>query len=421
MGMRFFLYRFETSGLRNIGKPLVLGFHDAKIPNKLDLKATNVKGIFGPNGSGKTSILLSLLLLKNIATDSDYLSKSGDYLNSNLSFLGMPFQAKAYFACYDEEKENEITDFLAYEVMLNKEAGHWRLVKESISTFTGNSINRNERVLFETRDGEISMMPRGLSDKGQAGLQERLWNRLTSSSLVSLSESFKDDTELKRIAGLVKTFFRSLSIFIDEQNTFNPNDMSKTEAGIVNEAPSKIGDVKDRLCRVKEFIRLFKPTLKDIIVNEKPSNSLNTCNLTFVYEDYSVPLALESRGIRKIISIYEKLEGVARGGIGFIDGLDASIHEVYLEKLFSFFTSYSKGQLVFTSNSLAPMRALENGKHAIHFLSDQGDHEEWTRHSRYRASRLYHDGMIAGNPFNVEDYTFYRIFFGSGKDHPSKK
>lgn len=419
--MRFFLYRFETSGLRNIGKPLVLGFHDAKIPKKLDLKATNVKGIFGPNGSGKTSILLSLLLLKNIATDSAYLSKSGDYLNSNLSFLGMPFQAKVYFACYDEEKDNEITNLLAYEVMLKKEPGHWHLVKESISTFTGNSINRNERVLFETRDGEISMTPRGLTDKGQADLKERLWNRLTFSSLVSLSESLKDDTELKRIAGLVKTFFRSLSIFMDEQNTFNPGDVSKMEAGIVNEAQSKMGDAKNTLCRVKEFIRLFKPSLQDIVVNEKPYISLNTCNLTFVYEDYSVPLYLESRGIRRIVSLYEKLESVARGGIGFIDDLDASIHEVYLEKLVAFFVSYSEGQLVFTSNSLAPMRALENGKHAIDFLSDQGDHEEWTRHSRYRASRLYHDGMIAGNPFNVEDYTFYRIFFGNGKGHPSKK
>ena len=179
-------------------------------------------------------------------------------------------------------------------------------------------------------------------------------------------------------------------------------------------------DVKDRLCRVKEFIRLFKPILKDIIVNENQFDSLYPFDFTFVYEDYSVPLSFESRGIRKIISIYEKLEGVARGGIGFIDDLDASIHEVYLEKIISFFTSYSEGQLVFTSNSLAPMRALEKGKHAIDFLSDQGDHEEWTRHSRYRASRLYHDGMIAGNPFNVEDYTFYRIFFESGKDHPNK-
>lgn len=419
--MRFFLYRFETSGMRNIGKPLVLGFHDAKIPKKLDLKATNVKGVFGPNGSGKTSILLSLLLLKNIATDSDYLSKSGDYLNSNLSFLGMPFQAKAYFACYDEAKENEITDFLAYEIVLNKKAGDWYLVKESISIFTGNSINRNERVLFETRGGEILIMPRGLSKKDQVYLKERFDNLLVSSSLVSLSESLKVETELKCITGLVKSFFRSLSVFIDEENTFNPGDISKTEAGIVNETQSKIGDVKDRFCLVKEFIRLFKPTLKDIIVNEKPSNSFYTCNLTFVYEDYSVPLSLESRGIRKIIPLYEKLESVAMGGIGFIDDLDASIHEVYLEKLVSFFTSYSKGQLVFTSNSLAPMRALENGKHAIEFLSDQGDHEEWTRHSRYRASRLYHDGMIAGNPFNVEDYTFYRIFFGSGKDHPSNK
>lgn len=85
------------------------------------LKQLTAKGFSDPTDREDIDLAIPSFT-ENIATDLDYLSRSGDYLNSNLSFLGMPFQAKAYFACYDEEKENEITNFLAYQVMLKKEA-----------------------------------------------------------------------------------------------------------------------------------------------------------------------------------------------------------------------------------------------------------------------------------------------------------
>ena len=438
--MRFFLYRFETSGMRNIAKPLVLNFHDAKIPEKLDIKATNVKSIYGTNGSGKTSILLSLLLLKNVALNLRYLGNSDGYLNSHLSFLGIPFHAKVYFACYDEEKENEITDVLSYEIVLKSDARHWNLVEEKICKIVGDSINRNERTVFEAKNGEISFLPAYLTEKARSELKEKFHNLLLSSSLVSRSEEIEIGTGLRRNANLVGQFFGSLSIFVEDQNiSFGPDDFLRSTNSIQQaldtmkeaiknlpfnplEIPgadililkTNFPKLKESVSRLKEFVRLFKPSLKDIEINEKPIGPLFACNLVFVYENYSVALSLESKGIKRIVNLFRNLEDVARGGVGFFDELDASIHEVYLEKLISFFASYSEGQLVFTSQNIAPMRALENSKHAIDFISDQGEHEEWTRHSRYKASRLYPEGMIAGNPFNVHDYTFYRIFLGEG-------
>ena len=439
--MRFFLYRFETSGMRNIAKPLVLNFHDAKIPKNLEVKTTNVKSIYGTNGSGKTSILLSLLLLKSVATNSRYLSFSDDYLSSHLSFLGIPFHAKVYFACYDEEKENEITDFLSYEIVLKSDAGHWSLAEEKICKIIGNSINRSEKPVFEAKEGEICFLPKDLSETVLNDLKDKLHNLLLSSSFVSNSERAESGSELRRIVDLIKSFFGSLSIFVEDQNVpFNPQNilrsteamrkavdaMEQAQKGLsfnFLELPGyDIVSMKDDLPKLREsithlrdFVHLFKPSLREIEISEKPVGPFVVCNLVFVYEDYSVALSLESKGIRRIVNLFQMLEKVAKGGIGFFDELDASIHEVYLEKLISFFASYSEGQLVFTSQNIAPMRALENSKHAIDFISDQGEHEEWTRHSRYKASRLYPEGMIAGNPFNVHDYTFYRIFLGEGE------
>ena len=196
--MRFFLYRFETSGMRNIAKPLVLNFHDAKIPKHLDPRSTNVKALYGTNGSGKTSILLSLLLLKNVALDLRYLGNSDGYLNRHLSFLGIPFRAKVYLACYDEEKDNEIVDFLSYEIVLKSESRHWSLVKERICRISGGSINRNERVVFEAENGEISFLPADFSDNEASELREKLHNLLLSSSLVSRAEQIKEGTDLRR-------------------------------------------------------------------------------------------------------------------------------------------------------------------------------------------------------------------------------
>ncbi len=439
--MRYFLYRFETSGMRNIANNLTLDFHDAAVPKSLDFSRTNVKAIYGTNGSGKTSILLSLLLAKNIATNSRYLPISDDYLSSHLSFLGIPFRAKTYFACYDEENENRVIDVLTYEIMLRFESNHWNLVEEKIGKISGNSINRNEKVLFEARDGEIIVLPSGIEEKTRSNVKEKFHNLLFSSSLVSRFDSLDELPELKKAAGIVNSFFGSLSIFVEDQNApFSQNDLlSSTEAmkkavDAIEKAQSKLplnlfdflgADIvveksqlpafRETVSHLRDFILLFKPSLKDIRLDEKEAGDYFACKIAFVYDGYSVDLSLESKGIRRIVSLFGNLEAVAKGGIGFFDEIDASIHEVYLEKLVAFFASYSKGQFVFTSQSLAPMRALESSKHAIDFLSDQGRHEEWTRHGRYRASRLYPEGMIAGNPFNVDDYTFYRIFFDKGE------
>ena len=53
-----------------------------------------------------------------------------------------------------------------------------------------------------------------------------------------------------------------------------------------------------------------------------------------IYKDYTLDQEFESRGIKKIMELFEYLDMSADGQITFIDELDANINDVYLDKLF---------------------------------------------------------------------------------------
>ena len=80
--------------------------------------------------------------------------------------------------------------------------------------------------------------------------------------------------------------------------------------------------------------------------------------LTSVKNDIIIPLACESEGIIKIISILDVLMGVYNNASMclIIDELDAGIFEFLLGELLRIFENNAKGQIIFTSHNL---RALE--------------------------------------------------------------
>ena len=56
-----------------------------------------------------------------------------------------------------------------------------------------------------------------------------------------------------------------------------------------------------------------------------------------IYKDYTLDQEFESRGIKKIMELFEYLDMSADGQITFIDELDANINDVYLDKLIEYF------------------------------------------------------------------------------------
>ena len=79
------LLQLSTYGMKNIEREITINFSNETIKNGIT-KINNVKGIFGYNGAGKSAIIMSVDLYKNIVCDPTFLvqKKTIEQLNKLL-------------------------------------------------------------------------------------------------------------------------------------------------------------------------------------------------------------------------------------------------------------------------------------------------------------------------------------------------
>ena len=69
-----YLVSYSVKGIKNIDTLVTLSFYKKTIEKDLDVQNYNIKGIYGVNGSGKSGIIMSVKILKNLIWDSSYLN-----------------------------------------------------------------------------------------------------------------------------------------------------------------------------------------------------------------------------------------------------------------------------------------------------------------------------------------------------------
>ena len=71
--MKVFMLSFKVNGVKNIEKEIEINFYN-KTLKRFSPCGSNVKGIFGPNGIGKTSIIKGMDILRKISLNDNYLT-----------------------------------------------------------------------------------------------------------------------------------------------------------------------------------------------------------------------------------------------------------------------------------------------------------------------------------------------------------
>ena len=160
------------------------------------------------------------------------------------------------------------------------------------------------------------------------------------------------------------------------------------------------------------FVQIFKPELCDIAIEKKDYDQFYKYNLRMIYKDYTLDQEFESRGIKKIMELFEYLDMSADGQITFIDELDANINDVYLDKLIEYFILYGNGQLCFTAHNLSPMSLLKRNKESINFISSINTVHTWANNGNQTPAHAYRNGFIEDSPFNVDASDFLGILGG---------
>jgi hypothetical protein len=452
-GMKdIYLLNYSVKGVKTLDQLVSLSFYKKTISKELDTQKYNIKGIYGMNGSGKSGIITSVEILKNLITNSGYLNNP--IVQKNLDEI-------------INKKTNELfieTEYLAklgsglfiykYSVTLSKDnMGKYIISHECLSYRKATSRKEPMETIFEIFKGEdIIFYKNEEHDKISRDILKKTMNLLSSASMSALfSEKIlipaaKQSKEIKgflfvsicTLYILGKKIYvyldqsddhreyvtrNSLEIYHDkvknedeinslmisflEMNNDCFEEISVSENWVYEE---EYGKFEKTINALYDFLHIFKSDLRGIEIDRKENHNFWICDLVMVYESYKIHAEYESTGIKKLMKLYMYLKEMVHGGIVFIDEFDSNLHDVYLCALLEYLMEYGEGQLCFTTHNVGPMDVLKQRKKSIDFLSEDHKIYPWTKSGNYSPSKLYRNGMIEGSPFNVDSIDFIGVF-----------
>lgn len=435
----FYLLNFRISGIKNIEQRIEIPFYKKTIKNDFNPERYRIKGIYGENGSGKTAIMIAVRILTRIILDRNYLNDTANqkFLVENINKKTGKVSLEAEFYTHQDMGPFIWHYRVDLEIRID---GRVYISRETFEKKIGHNSQGQYLTVFETRNGNLhSLWSDGLFEFSRNRTQNLLEQRSFATFVYDIeNESSRNDKECRQLFTLAR-FASRIHVETDGEDSLQDdlyrkrltdNDrtvLRETEDLTVygrasshhkdqNEPTiprSKLLDYRKEISRLAAFIRIFKTDLKDIRVEAKEYGEFYICRRVMVYEGYELDEEYESRGIRKLMGLFNALDAACDGGIVFIDELDSNINDVYLNKLIEYFVRYGKGQLCFTAHNLSPMSVLRRSKCAISFISGINTMHTWTSNGNQNPENAYRDGFIEDSPFNVDASDFLGILGGS--------
>lgn len=369
-----------------------LGTYENLLNNKSD-----ICGIYGQNGTGKTSVIEAIKIMKDLMigrglpTDvKEYIMDGKESVEISLSFF-IDSKFKEYIVDYSiaiskiDIVESEFYG-LKSEILELKERGganeNWSRKKTLIK-----KVYSSEVISPKYRDDELADLFKNRFDYEyiQRVNIERQESFIFDKTLEDkICKNNKGDSDL-RLIYFLKTFaaidlhiIDSKDIALSSANiilplNFNYRDEKSGKFGVIPIGLSKAEPIpSDALAIVKNVISEMNNVLKEII----PGLTICTKELASVIdedgiekipvellscrENSMIPIRYESDGIKKIISVLNLIINMYNNPsmVILIDELDAGIFEYLLGEILLILEESGKGQLIFTSHNLRPLEVL---------------------------------------------------------------
>lgn len=451
-----YLVNYSVRGIKSLDRLISLSFYKKTISKNPDTQNYNIKGIYGMNGSGKSGIVTSVEILRNLLINPVYLNNP--VVQKNLDAMINKKLGELYIEADFLAKGKSLL-YYRYNVTLSKDlAGKYIVSSENLYVKKATSKSEAMENIYAVLMGEIKHLY-GLQkqDKLSTLLQDKTTNLLTTASMCALfyekillgNMEDSNDYNVFLFASLSILFLagRKLHVYMDESDVhrgyvtrrsldkevFGGKDKNEVNTWIDHylaldndyldvifiaenyiQKTEYFGFVQS-VHKLYEFLHIFKPDLKNIEIDRKEDHDIWICDLIMVYDTYKIHAEFESTGIKKLITLYAYLKEMMHGGIVFIDEFDSNLHDVYLCALLEYLMEYAEGQLCFTTHNVGPMDVLKQHKKSIEFLSENHQIYSWATNGNYSPSKLYRRGMIEGSPFNVDSIDFIGVF-GSAEE-----
>lgn len=455
-----YLVKYSVKGIKTLDQLISLSFYKKIIPKVPDTQKYNIKGIYGMNGSGKSGIVTSVDILKNLLINPGYLNNP--IIQKNLDAIINKKIGELFIAADYIVRFRDMLVLFRYEVRLSRDnTGKYIIFYEQLSSKNATSRNDSMETIFKVENGEIISLLKRENDKLSNMILKKTTNLLITTSmcalflekvLISISNTDEIDEMYENVLcnSLMSlcVFGMKLHVYIDqaddhreyfihnslrcldnfEKNSPEINSLMDNFFETDSEHLNVISITGNIVCKnmyeyfektvgkLYEFLHIFKSDLQGIEIDKKEDHDTFVCSLIMIYDSYKIHAEFESTGIKKLIKLFAYLREMVQGAIVFIDEFDSNLHDVYLCALLEYLMEYGEGQLCFTTHNVGPMDILRQHKKSIDFLSVDHKIHPWTTNGNYSPSKLYRNGMIEGSPFNVDSIDFIGVFSSNEED-----
>lgn len=413
--MKIFMLSFKVNGVKNIEKDIEINFYN-KTLKRFSPCGSNIKGIFGPNGIGKTSIIKGMDILRKISLNDNYLTNDFNLIildkiiNKKIEKASLEIE---FLVIDDKKKKSRYLHSITIAITSPKEI---KILFENIKKKDPNTDQVVGEILIENGIIKNDSLHK---DDLKSEIVDITKNLLEKRSIVNIVKpSVLKSIDLEKI----RYFYRKLHIKIDREDSHlgyalmdNPlkddipfNDSIGNYDMIISK--NNLPIFEDYLRRMTEFLKIFKPNLRNIEYEKKEGKEEYYINILFIYDDYKVNYEFESMGIKNLFSLFTYFRALSEDEVVVIDEIDTSIHDIYLNKLIEFFAVNGKGQLVFTAHNITLLQTLKKYKHSIDFINENMEVISWIKNGNSSPFKSYKDGYIKGLPFNIKEYDFLEIF-----------
>lgn len=214
-----YLLNLTVSGIKSIKKDIRLDFYKKTIDKEFDPDLYRVKAIYGENGSGKSALITSIKIFRDLILSNNYLSES-----QNQSFLEEIINKETELFKFNCEYivESEINWVYNYSVYIGKnDNGLYEIKYEKLMKKNGNYPNNNYNVIFEVKEGELTSI--ALEDNEKEDIVKKTLNLLSTNSMINL---WITNTKIQNTnSGIFDldvifcfVFILSINIYLDEED-----------------------------------------------------------------------------------------------------------------------------------------------------------------------------------------------------------
>lgn len=308
----------------------------------------------GENGAGKSNILKSISLLKELIDYDKNMTISEIYNKYKNKMCNGPI-------------------YLEYDFLLNNKKGSYLLVLSEQGVIEEQlrlTLNKNICSCYRIHNSEIVLSTKFFNNnmnKYKEIICPNLNQYTVLSSLVKITNCQFLSAFIKVKEDLSLTFF----YFIDWINdilisdTFNINLLK----GVANK------EYKDKLITLAKICSQFLSNIDDLYysVHQYDKNHIEY-KLYGKNNSYKVTIDFEkeSEGIKQIVYLIYYLLEATKNKIVVIDNIDTNVHPILLKSIIEFFYNKIEGQVIYTSSNSIALLDIKELKNMI-YVVDHGD------------------------------------------------